>query len=370
MAINRDTSFSGSDLDIGMAQAAQQVLDEAPSLGRWSNRSQEARMRVNDKVEIDNYHFDVDGTEASTMVFADRPNEKADYQESKEFSISHQIIRVDQGGENSFRSYKKDIERSGRGRQRVADGSQHLRNLAVNARENNMVGYFGSLATYTTKNPVAADLPLLNNNGANGNAGKIYATSFGEAANTVSNVDGALLGDENARTATARAFVDGLTNLRLRMRRRNVVLSESGTVIGTDPGAFAFVCPPEVGRTGVEALRQLEIPNEQLNRDIYLNSGAFSSEAFAFQISGIPAFVSNSLPVPSSATGGFVCYLMTPNAIYYGEDQVTFWSQAPAEDGGINPGPFYSYHQVFTWGRKLVNPECMIKVTVRTAAPA
>lgn len=366
MAIDR-TAFSGTDLDQAMQNAARLELDRAPTLSAFFDRSQEARLRTSDNVIIDNYHFEVDGNKASTIVWADRPNEKADYQTPSEFSLSQQTMKIDQGGENSFKMFRNDIERSSRGRQRIADGSQKMRNLAVAAREDNLVSYMDSLATYTTDEPKAADLPRLGNNGDNGNAGKIYATTVGVAANTVSATTGALVGNAAAQTATATALVEALADLKLRIRRRNVGVNEEGRVIGMDPGNFAFVCPPEIGRSFTTAMRLLEVPNEQLNRELYRNMAAFADAAFEFQINGIPSFSSTALPRPSSATDGYDCYFLTNKAIFYGEMQASFWSQAPRQAGGVNDGPFYSYHQLFEWGRKMVNNECIIKVTVRSA---
>ena len=207
----------------------------------------------------------------------------------------------------------------------------------------------------------------LANTGSNGNAGKIFHTTLGVAANTVDDEDGGLNGNNTAKTATATALIDGLSSLRTRIRRRNVGVTEEGRVIGQDPGSFVFLCPPEVGRSYNEALRQLKVPGEALNQDLYRDLNAFASDAFEFQINRIPSFSSTALPLPENAADGFDCYLLTPKAVQYAEDFVDFWSQAPNNKNGINSGPFYSYHQLFQWGRKLVNTECIIKVTIRSA---
>lgn len=366
MAINEST-FAGTDLDQAMQNAARLHIDRAPTLSAFFDRSQEARLRSNDNVIIDNYHFDVDGTKASSIVWKERSDYKANYAQTTEFSLSQQSFKIDQGGENGFRMYARDVEKSSRGRQRIADGSQNMRNIAVTEREDDIVSYMDSLATYTTDEPAAADVPLLDNTGKNGNAGAIYHKTIGVAANVVDNVTGAITGNEAAKLATATALVEALADLRLRIRRRNVGISESGRVIGMDPGTFAFVCPPEVGRAFNSALRLLKLPNEELNRQLYRDLGAFADAAFEFQLDNLASFSSTSLPTPSSATDGFDCYLMTNKAIFYGEQAAQFWSQTPRSMGGVNNGPYYSYHQLFEWGRKMVNQECIIKVTVRSA---
>ena len=364
MAINRAT-FSGTDLDQGMAREAQLVIDRAPTLTGFFDRSQEQEVRSKDNAIIDNYHFDVDGTAASTMALASVA-EKDDFLASKEFSLSQQSWKIDQFAEDNFRVYERDTKRSGRGAQRVADGTQHMRNLAAAYREDNVLAYMNGLDTYTTRNPATADLPLLNNNGANGNAGKIFEVTIGAAANTI-NSEGGLNGNNAAQQATADAILSTLTSLRTRIRRRNVGITEQGSVIGMDPGTFMFLNPPEVGRAVNEALRIRRLEGQELNRQLYSMLGTFADQAFAWQVSNLAGFDSTALPVPSSATDGFTCYLLTNKAIRYGEDDVMFWSQSPNSRGGVNEGPFYSYHQRLGFGRKLVNPECIIKVNVRTA---
>ena len=160
MAIDRAT-FTGTDLDQKMQSQAQLVINRAPTLGRFFDRSNEAAARTNDNVIIDNYHFDVDGTDASTIPVAARTSEKADFQTAKEFSLSQQTWKIDQGGENSFKMHTGDIAKSGRGKQRILDGSAQLVANGIAYREDNMISYLDSLTTYTTNVPAAADLPLL-----------------------------------------------------------------------------------------------------------------------------------------------------------------------------------------------------------------
>lgn len=364
MAINQAV-FSGTDLDQGMAREAQLVIDRAGTLTRFFDRSQEAEVRSRDNAIIDNYHFEVDGAAASSMALVDR-DFKDDFQASKEFSLSQQSWKIDQSAENSFRVYERDTKRSGRGATRIADGAQHMRNLAVAYREDNALAYMNGLSTYSTVQPTADDLPKLDNTGTNGNAGSIFTVTIGEAENTIS-PEGELNGNANAQNATATALLNGLTALRTRVRRRNVGLTEEGSVIGMDPGTFMFLCPPEVGRAYNEALRNRRIEGEQLNRQLYSMLGTFAEDAFEFQLSNLASFSSTALPVPASDTAGFTSYLMTNKAIRYGEEPVDFWSQSPKSRGGTNEGKFYSYHQVLEFGRKLVNPECIIKVIIRTA---
>ena len=370
--------FTGTDLDQAMQNAAQISLTRAPTLSMFFDRSQEMRLRMNDNVIIDNYHFDVDGDSASTMAFTRIGSDlKADFGQAKEFSLSQQSFKIDQGGENGFKMYERDVARSTRGKQRIADGSLRLRQNAVIEREDDVVSYLASLAAYTTDAPVAADLPQLDNTGANGNAGKVHEVTLGVEANTISPINGAIqAGAGNAgakkakQEATAIALVEGLADLRTRVLRRNVGMGQQGAVVGMDPGTFLFLCPPEVGRAYTQALRLLDINNDELNRDVYKELAAFSDQAFQFRLEGLSSLASTALPRPVAATDGYTCYLLTNKAICYGEDEVKFWSQAPNSAGGVNPGPYYSYHQRFTWGRKLVNPECLIRVKVRSAADA
>ena len=366
MAIDRAV-FSGKDLDDALQTSAQIVIDRAPTIGRFFDRSMEMRARMSDNIIIDNYHFDVDGAAASTIPVAARADEKADFQTPKEFSLSQQTWKIDKGGENSFKMYVNDIARSSRGRQRILDGQAKMVSYGIADREDDLVEYLDALTVYTTNAPAAADLPLLANTGSNGNAGKIRHVTLGVAANTIDDEDGGLNGNNTAKTATATALVDGLATLRTRIRRRNVGVTEQGRVIAQDPGTFMFLCPPEVGRAYNESLRQLKVQGEALNQDLYRDLNAFSNDAFEFQLNNLASFSSTALPLPDAATDGFDCYLMTPKAVQYAENFINVWSQAPNSAGGVNGGPFYSYHQMFEWGRKLVNPECIIKVTVRSA---
>ena len=365
MAINT-AAYSGEDLDNDRAEMAQLVLNDAPTITGFFDRSQETTAQNSDNVIVDNYHFDVDGADASTMPVVAR-GFKDDFQESKEFSLSQQTWKIDQGGENSFKLYEQDLKRTSRGRQLINDGVAQLRNNSIVWREANVINYLDSLESYTTSQPTADDLPKLDNTGANGNAGKIFEVTIGAAANTIDHETGALIGNNSAKNATANALIDALATLRTRIRRRHVGVTEQGMTIGGDPGTFAFINPPEVGRAVNESLRQLDLQGEQLNREIYRDMGAFAEKAFDFQINNLAGFTSTSIQLPASATGGFTCYLMTNKAVQYAEDEVMFWTQLPKYAGGVNIGSFMSWHQIFLLGRKLINPECIIRVKVRTA---
>ena len=365
MAINIG-AFTGKDLDDGRAQLAQLVLSDAPTITGFLDRSQEATAQSSDNVIVDNYHFDVDGASASTMAVAVR-GYKDNFQAPKEFSLSQQTWKIDQGGENSFKLYEQDLKRTSRGRQLINDGTAKLRNNSVVWREANVLAYLDSLESYTTAQPTADDLPKLDNTGANGNAGKIFETTIGAAANTIDPVTGALNGNNSAKNDTARAIIDAIATLRTRIRRRHVGVNEQGMVIGGDPGIPAILNPPEVGRAVVESLRQLDLQGEQLNRELYRDMGVFGAQAFDWQLNNLAGFSTTGIKLPSSATAGFTCYLMTNKAIQYAEDEVLFWTQVPNYAGGTNEGSFLSFHQIFRLGRKLINPECIIRVNFRTA---
>lgn len=145
MAINI-AAYGGADLDNDRAMFAQLVLDDAPTLASFFNRSQEMLARSNDNVIVDNYHFDVDGAEASTMDVVTR-GFKDDFQAPKEFSLSQQTWKIDQGGENSFKLYEQDLKRTMRGRQLINDGIVKLQNNSVTFREANLIAYLDSLGT-------------------------------------------------------------------------------------------------------------------------------------------------------------------------------------------------------------------------------
>ncbi len=371
MAIDRAT-FAGTDLDQAMQRMAQIDLNRPTSIMTMFNRSEEDRARNFDNVIVDNYHFDVDGSNPSTIAVATRA-EKDDYDTPEEFSISQQTWKIDQGGENSFKMYKNDIRRSSRGRQRILDGSQKMRINGDTHREDNLVKYLDSLTTYTGGSPSANQLPKLDNSGVNGNAGAIHNRTIGtdnsgtksggnfKLGNAI-DADGALLGSDAQKLATANAMVDTFLSMLTRLRRRNVM---GGRTIGAEPGRIGAVMQPEVARAYLEAMKLLEIDNEMLNREIYRDAGIFTSEALAGTLFKIPFASSTAFPVPtySNGKGYFDWYMMSENAVYYAEDGPYFWSQTPREDGGVNGGPYFSYHQRFEWGRKLVNAELIIKLS-------
>ena len=365
MAIDRAT-FAGTDLDQAMQRLAQIELNRPTSIMTLFDRSEQERALTHDNVIVDNYHFDVDGNTASTMAVATR-TEKADYQTPKEFSLSQQSWKISEGGENSFKMYKNDIRRSSRGRQRILDGSAQMRSNGDTSREDDLVKYLDALTTYTTANPAAANLPKLDNTGPNGNAGAIFAATIGAAANTISNVNGALNGNATQKLATANALIDHFLDMLTRMYRRSVI---NGVAIGPDPGAVGAIMPPEVARAYLEAMKLLDINNEAINRDIYQDAGIFTSEMFRGTLFKIPFAAVPALPLPASATAGFDFYFISPRAVHYAEDGPYFWSQTPREEGGVNEGPYFSYHQRFEWGRKLINRELLIKATARSAAPS
>lgn len=366
MAIDR-ANFSGTDLDQAMQTVAQTVLDRAPSILSLFSRRLEARARVSDNVILDNYHFDVDGAKASTILPVVR-SEKDNYDPTSEFSLSQQSFKIDKGHESGFRVYLNDIMRSTRGRARVADGSEYMRNEAALARENDLIAYLAALSAYTTPEPAAGDLPKLDNTGDNGNAGKIFEVTVGAAANTLSSVDGEINGNDTAKKATARALVDGLSRLRLRMERR--YLAGNSRMIGAGPGMMSLLLPPEVARAYVDAMEILDIRNDEAQAQALRDMGAFQSEALRGVLKDIGFYSRTALPVPASAGAGYTGYLIGMNAVEYAENYVRFWSTAPKELGGVNDGPYYEYKQRAEWGRKLVNPEFIMRVKFRSAAPA
>ena len=195
MAINRE-SFLGTDLDQSFTEQAQLVLQEAPTIARHFNREYEERARTNDNVTLDNYHFNVDGASPSTMRVVAGAY-KDDYEDVSEFSVSQQSFKIDRYIKPyGFKVYRKDILRAGgRGPRRVLDGQSRMANLNVTWREQELISYLDGLATYTTNEPAADDLPKLDNSGSNGNAGKIYETSVAGATFLV---NGRLKGNNTA----------------------------------------------------------------------------------------------------------------------------------------------------------------------------
>ena len=314
---------------------------------------------------LDNYHSNVDGASPSTMRVVAGAY-KDDYEDVSEFSVSQQSFKIDRYIKPyGFKVYRKDILRAGgRGPRRVLDGQSRMANLNVTWREQELISYLDGLATYTTNEPAADDLPKLDNSGSNGNAGKIYETSVAGATFLV---NGRLKGNNTARNNTADAVQEALTGLRLRLARRYA--GGRGETIGGDPGTFYLVGPPEAGRGMVECWRQINRASGTLDSMVNRDVRAFASEAFNVELGGVTTDTSTAFRAPASATAGFTMYLMTPRAVTYAEEPVQNWTQVPVSVGGVNPGDFNSYYRNFSLGVKVINPELIMKVNFTTEAP-
>ena len=362
------SAFTGTDLDQAFSARFAAVLARTPTIVRMLNRNWESDARNNENVTIDNLDLERDGEGASTIVVADRGGGtmaaaeaafKQDYQDPSEFNVNQQTWRIDQGGENSFKMYDKDIRRTRRGRGRINAGVAKLQSNALLYREDNIVAYMGALETYATDDPAADDLPKDDNSGTNGNAGSIHATTIGSG-------NQALLTNGVPRTSGATdVFLTGLEDLRLRLQDTNII---GGELIAGDLGAPVLLVRPEVLRGFINMLRNAKVTAESLNISLYQSMAAFGTALEQDRLMDLNIVVSQALPKPASNTAGFVSYLFTPQAITYADDVPNFWSQAPRANGGLNPGPFFSYHQVFSFGRKLVNANQIIEVTFATAA--
>lgn len=357
------SDFSGTDIDQAFSARFAAELARTPTIVRMLNRNWESDARNNENVIIDNLELERDGAGASSIVVADRPEAqfKRDFQDPTEFNVNQQSWKIDQGGENSFKMYDKDIRRTRRGRGRINAGVAKLQSNAILDREDNIVAYMGALTTYATDAPVAADLPNNDNTGRNGNAGSIHAVTIGSG-------NQALTPNGVPRSGGATdVFFSGLEDLRLRLQDTNII---GGELIAGDLGAPVLLVRPEVIRGFIHMLRTEKITAEALNISLYQSMAAFGTALEQDRLMDLNIVVSQALPKPAGPTSGFTSYLFTPQAITYADDIPNFWSQSPRSSGGQNDGPFFSYHQVFSYGRKLVNASQIIKVTFASAAPS
>jgi len=366
MPINWDT-FSGTDLDI-VQQARFRTLQDRMAFWRtWTDTSMEAEFMSAETVSIDLLFLEKDGGNANTMPVAARAEAKFkdDFAASKEFDVGHIAWKCDQGGENSFRLYAKQIRKAGRrGPARVQAGINKLQNNALLARDDNFVAYLGGLSAYTTSAPKAGDLSTRDGQaaGPNNNAGKIFSTSI--ASDSGKN---ALVLDGSVGANFLDTFLGTLESLQTRLIRRFQIGGE--TIAGESPGMFALLVPPEVlagVRTALRARADSKILSElgiQLFRDFTAFVDSYNEDRF----SGFGMIATPSLTFPASA-GTATSFLMTPNALMTAVDEDQFWSDSPRSEGGVLGGPFFEWHQVFSYGRQLCDAEQLIKLQLPVVA--
>ena len=355
-----DGTFAGLDLDIAQTARFQALLDDSPIMSMYTDDSYSMDMRTKGFAEVDVLLLDKDGTAASTIPVTARKlaKYKDDFAAAKEFNVAQITFRGDQGGENSFKMYTYQIERSGqRGAARIDAATRQMQVNALNAIEDNLIAYLGDLEVYTTDAPVAADLPTTDNDGENNNAGKIH-----QLADIGNNTNGVLATGLPAGTFGADFFA-GCTRLMNRLIRRNVIGGQ--VVAGELSGGVAFV-QPEIISAVRHYLRTQKIPMDTANINLYENFRAFSMSPTRDTFSGINFIGSTQLPLPAAfGTDNFNGYFLTRNAIAMGIQAQNFWSESPPymNDGAPDTaGDFYEYHQIFRYGRQLINAEQCIKL--------
>lgn len=368
MAIGYST-FTGTDLDQAFSARFAAELARMPSIKMLFNRNWESDARTNESVIIDNLDFAHDGTAASTIPVADRAQSKYKdaYQTPKEFNASQQSFEIDQGGENSFKLYTRQIARSRRGPGRVRGGIAKMQSNMMIACEDNLISYMNGLEAFTTTAPAAGDLPKADNTGDNGNAGKIRQVSVGSTG-----TNGEFLqwdtGVPSAKgngsaSDTIESMFEMLENLRLFLTEQNII---GGELIVGEVGAPVLAVSPKVLRGYITALRVSKLFSDSINVATYQSMAAFGSALSNDRLADLNIVAHKGLanldPPASDKDAGFTAFLLTDQALTYAEDMPAFWSQSPRQSGGINDGPFNSYHQVYEWGRKLVNANQIVKV--------
>lgn len=364
MAI-QDGTFASADLDRAYNARFQSEQDRSPFWEMWTDRSMEDELMDNEFVQADILFLEQDDGAANQVPVTARnlANFKDDYADVSEFDIGHIVHQCDKGGTNGFKMYRRQIRKAGqRGPARVNSGIVKLQNNAILSRDDAMVSYLTGLVTYTTSEPVAANLPKRTGQaaGPNGNAGAVYKVAIGTGAGDQIKLDtgkgGATFFD---------SFMSTLEGLQTRLIRRNQI--GGVTIAGESVGEFAVLCAPEVMRAIRQTFRDKTISWNDLSVSLYRDFQAFGMAYNEEELADFSIIAHPSMPAAVAASG-YTCHMMTRNALLYSVDEDNFWSTAPKDEGGVNAGPYYEYQQLFTYGYQLLNSEQYCQITIPTAA--
>lgn len=272
----------------------------------------------------------------------------------------------------------------GTGRAKVSNALQILTSRGV-------AEYMLGLETYSTFEPAAADLPLANGKGKNGNAGAIHNRGIvGPAVDATNDVGikgnraDATFGqpvakgnksEDDAVTEIGSA-IDKL--LRYSALRFEHIYVANGQQIGPEPGALWMISDPAV--VDLYARYLLEDLDSELVRDIGVFGPevprVFSSEAYKGRRYGIDLM---TLPTPAlqpaqtdaaSQGAGFPVLIGTNMACSaYVEPVRTSRETAEQNVGRSDAKVGVSIMgQWFYWGRGLVNAPLLTRATVRSLA--
>jgi len=371
MAVEAST-FTGSDLDHMMTAMLQSLRDDTPSMTQVFNRGLETDMRNNEFATVDVIMTEEDGGSPNTLIVRDRSSDlAADYLSSlKEFDVGQIRVEINKGGENGFSIKRRDIRRApARSRARIAAMNRQMMNNALLSREKGVIDYMSALDTYTTEVPATADKPNRSNTGSNNNAGKIYSKTIGSNSGAnyaaLSSVNGAPI--QKGTSDFVDVFMTGLEDLCLRLLETNV--TDGMSIAGTMGDTVTLWVPHRVVRGMQTGLRRKNLYGDNLTANLYMSARAFGMGMRKEELADINVVGTKAIANPTTATGGYTGFLMTGNAIYYGEADVESWSEAPTSEGGIVPGPRYHYRQAWEYGYGLINSDQLIKVNFASVAP-
>lgn len=322
------------------------------------------------------------GTAGTVREFVGRPNFAGMWGPAQSVEAAQIKINVDRqlvAGPIGVLDYDEQnglFDLDGRGRAKMSN------NLDVRI-SHGIADYLAGLATFSTYDPVADDLPKDDGSGANGNAGKVFtagrvgpavAANIGINGDRATATFGQPLGNE--AVAMVGKAIDEL--LRYSALRFEHIYAMNQNQIGPAVGSFWSMSDPAV----VDCYARYLL--EELDSELVKDTGVFSAEtprifstmAYKGRRYGIDIM---SLPTPklqpaqdSAATkkAGFPIYIGTNMAVTCAVEPVAT-SVTPASItagiAGLQPG-VTTVGQHCYWGRGLVNSQLLMKATVASAA--
>jgi len=220
--------------------------------------------------------------------------------------------------------------------------------------EEDVVAYLNGLATYATAAPAKGDLPTEAGDGPNGNAGKIFTKSYGDASNYIS-----VAGDPKG--TGAKLVKQALRDASVRFMRTNVL---TGVGVGTpQPSQPVALMQPELVRVMADEMEDdasgAWSPPERAAAE---GPAIIRGPRYGGTYRGIMLVASNGLAAPA-AKGSWPFYVLCREAVTFARSMAIVQNLTPQTN---QTGPTYISRALMFYGRQLVNAHLAVKPTIKT----
>jgi len=346
---DRQMAMTAADMAERFSRMTTIDVDRAPTILPFLDRSWEAELLNAEVTTIQNWNL---ASAEATLATLSRTTAKAAWQTAKEMARTQILFRWTQQAQQGVDIPYLDVVQSPVGdleKVRAALAAALARQI-----EDNVVAYLNGLTAYTTAKPAAGDLPKEDGTGSNGNAGKIYSKTYGDATNYI--------GTDGAPKGTGDTLVkEALRDASVRFQRSDVL---TGVGVGTRaPSGLVSFIQPELLRVMADELEDdatgAWAPPERAAAE---GPAILRGERYGGTYRGIQLISCNGLAAPT-AKGTWPFYIFTREAVAYARSMTILQNLTPQTN---QDKPVYNQKVLMFFGRQLINSHLIMKPQIKT----